>query len=105
MRNRLPDRRPSVTIDKGRFAITLGYHPHTGEISEVFADSPHRGTEYEHIITDVCTVISIALQFGVPVGAFSRSVGRVPAFHLGKPVEVAASPVGEILDSIAEGAA
>jgi hypothetical protein len=94
--NRRPNKRPKKTLGMGRYDIAFGFYPDSGKICEVFADSPHRGTEFSHIITDVSTVISIALQYGVPVGELAGAVGRVPAFLLGREVEVAASPVGEI---------
>lgn len=102
IRRKLPDRRPDDVIDMGRYSLSVGFYPDTGEIGEVFASSPHRGTEYEHIITDACTIISIAMQYGVPVSALCRSVGRIPAYRLGKLTEIAASPLGEILDKIDE---
>jgi hypothetical protein len=98
--NRRPNKRPKETVSTGRYDIAFGFYPDSGKICEVFADSPHRGTEFAHIITDVSTVISIALQYGVPVSELAGAVGRVPAFMLGKEVQVAASPVGEILDMV-----
>ncbi len=92
MRLRLPNRRPQTTFDMGRYSIAVGFDPRTGKALEVFADDPHRGTEYEFLVSDACTVISIALQYGVPIEALTSSVGRIPAFRLGMQVEIAASP-------------
>jgi hypothetical protein len=32
----IPDRRPCVTEDVGDFAVTVGYHPDSGQACEIF---------------------------------------------------------------------
>lgn len=56
------------------------------------------------ILADVAILISIALQYGVPVGALVKSVGCVPDPATGTaaiadpPATIPASPVGATLD-------
>lgn len=104
-RQRLPNRRPSVTFpvrwqtDAGAqsFTLTAGFDPDTAQLAEVFyADGQRSGSGMQHTVQDACTVISIALQHGVTVAELAHSIGRVPMAGGTAP----ASLIGAILDAL-----
>jgi hypothetical protein len=80
-RERLPDRRPSVTVTldwSGHvFAITAG-HAADGRVREVFASGLRGGSDMQRLVEAACVVISVALQFGARPGDLRRSLGTVP---------------------------
>ena len=82
-RARLPNRRPShvETLEVGGQVITacVGFDPATGQPREVFLNGDTAGSQVDALVADAATVISVALQFGVPVAALAKSVGRVPS--------------------------
>ena len=59
-------------------------------------------------LADVCVVISIALQWGVPIADMGKSLGTIPAqlWVDGAMVETTspASPVGTIIEAIRKAA-
>ena len=57
-RSRLPNRRPS--------------HVETLEVGG------KEGSQFDAMLADAATIISVALQYGVPVAALAKSVGRAP---------------------------
>lgn len=104
-RQRLPNRRPSVTLPvlwqteagSQHFTLTAGFDPITVRLAEIFyADGQKTGSGMQHTVQDACTVISIALQHGVTVAELAHSIGRVP---MGGAL-AAASPIGAILDAL-----
>ncbi len=104
-RQRLPDRRPSVNLavtwstleSQHHFTLTVGYHPETGRISEVFyADGQREGSAMQHTVQDACVVISLALQRGVLPSELAHSLGRMPVYGTDGP----ASPIGAIVDAL-----
>lgn len=103
-RERLPDRRPSVTLGLSwhghAFAVTAGYSP-DGHICEVFASGTRTGSDMQRMIDDACVVISLALQFGALPGDLRRSLGSVPDPVAGM-AETPASVIGAILNAIAD---
>lgn len=105
MRERLPGRRPSVNLPviwraesgEHHFTLTVGFDPATGCLREVFyADGQRSGSAMQHSIQDVCVLISVSLQFGVPLEVMAGSLGRVPVMGGCE----AASPVGAIIDAL-----
>ena len=82
-RARLPNRRPShvetVEVDGQIITACIGFDPATGQPREVFLNGGTAGSQVDAIVADAATVISVALQFGVPVAALAKSVGRVPS--------------------------
>ena len=82
-RARLPDRRPShvETLEVGGQVITacVGFDPATDQPREVFLNGGTAGSQVDAIVADAATVISVALQFGVPVAVLAKSVGRLPS--------------------------
>jgi len=108
-RARLPNRRPShlETLEVGGQVITacIGFDPISGQPREVFLNGGKEGSQVDAMLADAATVISIALQYGVPVAALAKSVGRAPdlstmpgsidQFNAGSQP---ASPIGAALD-------
>ena len=81
-RQRLPGRRPShlETLEVGGQSITacVGFDPATGRPCEVFLNGAKEGSQFDAMLADAATIISVALQFGVPIAALAKSVGRAP---------------------------
>ena len=81
-RSRLPNRRPShlETIEVGGQVITacIGFDPATGQPREVFLSGGKEGSQFDAMLADAATVISVALQYSVPIAALAKSVGRFP---------------------------
>jgi len=100
-RTRLPNRRRSATIElmgEHPFTITVGFDDR-GRAKEVFADGAKHGSGLAAIISDICTVISVALQHGVPPRDLVKSLGTVPS-PFGQQGTRPASPIGLILDAL-----
>ena len=83
-RQRLPNRRPSHTetleTAEQRFTACIGFAPDTGQPREIFLNARKEGSQVDALLSDAATIISIALQYGVPPAAFRKSVGRSPNF-------------------------
>ncbi len=81
-RTRLPNRRPShvETLEVGGQTITacIGFDPATGQPREVFLNGGKEGSQFDAMLADAATIISVALQYGVPIAALAKSVGRIP---------------------------
>ena len=81
-RARLPDRRPShlETLEVGgqTFEACIGFDPTTGQPCEVFLNGGKEGSQFDAMLADAATIISVALQYGVPIAALAKSVGRIP---------------------------
>lgn len=103
-RERLPPRRPSQTVvaewHGHALAVTGGFDPRSGRLAEAFASGPRFGSDLQALVDDACVVISLALQHGATVPELSRSIGTVPAWGEGGPVERPASVVGAILEAL-----
>jgi hypothetical protein len=80
-RQRLPNRRPSITADlvhDGRaYAVTMGFDPRDGCLREVFTHGAKAGSTMDGILDDVCVVLSLLLQHGVEPLALASSMGRL----------------------------
>ena len=81
-RARLPNRRPShvETLEVGGQVITacVGFDPATDQPCEVFLNGGKEGSQFDAMLADAATIISVALQYGVPLNALAKSVGRAP---------------------------
>ncbi len=81
MRERLPDRRPNQTMDllyDGTcYAVTVGFHPNTGEAREIFTGGARAGSSMDGILDDGCILLSLLLQHHVEPAALARSMGRL----------------------------
>ncbi len=80
-RQRLPNRRPSLTFDlklEGRaYAVTMGFDPRDGCLREVFTHGAKAGSTMDGILDDVCISLSLLLQHGVEPAALASSMGRL----------------------------
>ena len=108
-RARLPNRRPSETetleVGGQTFEACVGFDPETDEPRELFLNGGKQGSDFDTMLSDAATVISVALQHGVPAEELVRSIGRLPAAPLTPadlesppPGRVPASPIGAALD-------
>lgn len=102
-RIQLPTRRQGFVVNaewEGHpFTISYSLYPDTGLIGEVFADVLHGG-QMQATLSDACTLISIALQFGITVPELAKSMAEAPDLLRGKDATVPASPVGAVLDAL-----
>lgn len=105
-RTRLPDRRPSWTVEtqyQGRpITVTIGLDPLDAQRLEVFADGAKIGCDLAHLISDLCVVISVALQHGATPDELRGSLGTLP-FSDGQGGRglAPASIAGVLLDAVA----
>ncbi|WP_127752678.1 hypothetical protein [Devosia sp. 1566] len=97
-RHRLPNRRSCTTLafrhNGAAYNLTAGYYA-DGQIGEVFIDGPRIGSEVSHLVHDIAVLVSIAIQYHVPVEVMQGAVGRTEI--TGTPHSVA----GAVLDLVA----
>ena len=96
MREKLPNRRESRTIDlwhKGE-RYHVSYSRNDTRIAEVFMHGPKAGSDLDALSFDVGVAISLALQYGTDICDLRKSVARLED---GQP----ASIVGAVLDRLA----
>ena len=81
-RARLPNRRPShvETLEVGgqTFTACIGFDPETSQPREIFLNGGKAGGEFDAVLADVATALSVSLQFGTPLHALAKSMGRAP---------------------------
>jgi ribonucleoside-diphosphate reductase alpha chain len=110
-RRRLPTRRPQITekisINGASLILSAGIDPRSGNVSELFLAGSKEGSTMDVLASDAAVVVSVALQYGVPLDALARSISRIPTNQinperLGQPdVETApASVIGAALDAL-----
>ena len=109
-RARLPNRRRSevetLVVHGQTFEACVGFDAdHTPR--EVFLNGGKEGSQFDAMLSDAAILISVALQWGVPVDALVKSVGRAPnvATAPGSTEQLVAgtepaSPIGAALDLI-----
>ncbi len=108
-RKRLPNRRPShiETLESAgqTFTACVGFDPETEQPREIFLNGGKEGSQVDALLSDAATIISVALQYGVPPAAFRKSVGRSPnlatvpgSSDLLMAGNHAASPIGAAVD-------
>ena len=102
-RETLPFRRQNETVevifDSNRYTVTIGFDE-AGRARELFVDGPKFGSAMQALLSDAFTMLSVALQWGVPRDALMKSLGRCPAFHDGQEREGPASVLGAIMEAI-----
>lgn len=80
-RTRLPDRRPSMTMqfvyEANSYSVTLGFDVANDRIGEVFTHGAKIGSAMDRILDDACVALSLLLQHGVAPDALSVSMGRL----------------------------
>ena len=81
IRQRLPDRRPCVTMelvhDSRSYSVTIGFDRSTGRLGEVFTHGAKNGSTMDGILNDACVALSLLLQHGVEPAALAASMGRL----------------------------
>ena len=95
-RNVLPARRVAETFELRHgnlntpFVVTLGYYPDR-QIGEVFISGAKAGSEVEAVTRDGAVLLSIALQYGVPLEtikhAITRNEDETPSTILGAVID------------------
>ncbi len=99
-RERLPGRRPSVTIklvyENCSYSTTLGIDLSNNRVGEVFTHGAKFGSGMDRILDDACVALSLLLQHGVEPAALASSMGRLGD---GKSP---ASIIGALTDLIAQ---
>lgn len=80
-RTRLPDRRPSMTMqfvyEANNYSVTLGFDVVNDRIGEVFTHGAKIGSAMERLLDDACVALSLLLQHGVSPDALASSMGRL----------------------------
>lgn len=97
-RKKLPDRHESI-IEKIEFAgvkyhLGFSYDPAEPRVAAVWVDGPKAGSDLQAACHDAAAVVSIALQYGIPVAELADTVDMP---H-GQPV----STLGAVLQKAAE---
>ena len=111
LRTRLPNRRPShletMEVDGQIITACIGLDPETGQPRELFLNGGKEGSQVDGMLADAATVISIALQYGVPPLVLAKSVGRASdlstmpgSIDQLKAGSEPASPIGAALDLV-----
>ncbi len=99
-RNTLPPRRAAETfeLEHGNlgsgFTVTVGYYQ-DGTIGEVFISGAKSGFDVEAIARDGAVLLSLALQFGVPLDTIRHAITR-------REDGTAMSIVGAVVDKLGE---
>ncbi len=96
MRRQLPPRRLSESFELawGGFTkphmITVSYY-HDGSLGEVFISGGKSGEQVEAIARDAAIILSIAMQYGVPLGPIAHSITRdsqgAPSSIIGRVID------------------
>ena len=81
MRRELPARRYGETFElrhadhKYPFMVTIGRYPN-GDIGEVFVSGAKAGSEVEAVARDGAVLLSLALQYNIPLEVIRRAITR-----------------------------
>lgn len=108
-RQRLPQRRPSVTEtiavrlakgDVAEYQATVSFELMSCQPREIFLFGAKDGSDMAAALADTAVALSVALQHGVSAAAMARSVSRLP-IEPDAPATEPASIVGAALDLLA----
>jgi len=101
-RKRLPTEISFVRADgqEIKYDATIGFYTN-GRPGEIFIGGAKDGTEMSAICADGSVLISIALQYGVPIEVLVKAIGRAPITVDGPPVRTV-SVLGAAIDEIAK---
>lgn len=106
MRNRVPNRRTGFTetvmFGSGDNEISADVTINIDVVDskawpEMFLSGAKVGSGLWHLFQDTATIISIALQYGVPPELFAKAISRIPVELDGPPV-APGSVIGAALD-------
>jgi len=95
MRRPLPGRRPCETFELKHgshppFKVSVGYDK--GEPMEVFVTGAKVGSETEAIARDGAILLSLAIQYGVPLEVIRRAITReqdeTPSTVIGAVIDI-----------------
>jgi ribonucleoside-diphosphate reductase alpha chain len=98
-REALPNRRAGQNFElrhggqNALFQVTIGYYP-DGRIGEVFISGAKTGSDFEAVARDGAVLLSIALQFGVPLETIQHALTRE---HDGTPSTIIGAVVDRLL--------
>ena len=99
-RERLPDRRHCENFQievpnlKHQIVVTVGFYP-DGRLAEVFVSDVKAGSTTDAVMRDAAVLLSIALQYQVPLNVIANAITR----NLdGSP----SSAVGVLIDVLAK---
>lgn len=96
-RESLPQRRQSATttLEHGGHAyeVTVGRYQ-DGRPGEIFVNGGKTPEATQQVASDAAVILSVALQYGTPAGAFAKSM---PRFDSGEPYTV----IGRVADMLA----
>ena len=77
-RQKLTNRRLNVTncleTGSGKYHVSFGIEPKTGRIGEVFIRGSKIGSDMDILLDDATVVLSLALQYGVPLDQLIHSL-------------------------------
>ena len=77
-RHVLPSRRPTIThtivVGTERFHVSLGYHPFSFELREIFISGAKVGSDMDSLLDDVSIVLSLALQYNISLKQLMHSL-------------------------------
>lgn len=99
-RRRLPSRRATESFElwyggrRAPFTVSIGRYD-DGSPAEVFITGAKAGSETEAIAKDGAVLLSIALQYGVPISVIAGSLAR-------NPDGTAATIIGAAVDYVRE---
>lgn len=108
-RNRLPNRRRAVSTEISftrsdgeeiKYSATIGFYA-PGQPGEVFIGGAKDGTDMAAICADGSVLISLALQYGVPITVLAAAIGRAPELIDGpatRPISVLGAAIDQILE-------
>jgi ribonucleoside-diphosphate reductase alpha chain len=81
VRKKLPDERPAIThkfrIGSSDGYITCGLYPDTGKLGEIFVNVSKEGSALSGFADALATVLSIAIQYGVPIKEYVRKLSHL----------------------------
>ena len=94
-RQKLPNRRMNRTAeliyDGAPYAVTIGFHPTTGKLREVFTHGARTGSHMDALLDDSSILLSLLLQHGVEpasITAWEEWVLRESQHQLSGPSEI-----------------
>jgi hypothetical protein len=97
-RARLPDRRPSVTLELEHdgFRCMLSSSTYAdGRLGEVFVAGLKSGSAIEALVTDAAVLVSLLLQHGITPADLAASIGRIGGHQ---PASLIGAVVDRLLD-------
>lgn len=102
-RKRLPTRREAETFDLEaggqHYRATIGRFPDNGQLAEIFISNSKSGSHADCSARDASVVVSISLQYGVPLDVLRKALMRDARGKASGPLAVALDMVAEMESS------